>query len=78
MQISFYTQLEEFTKKYDRKLWRKLLKDRKVGEYLTNKSEMMKEDYKRLIEGGYDEAAAMEFLRLSYFDIRGDGEEYLN
>ena len=69
MQISLYTQLEEFTKKYNRKLWRELLKEKKVGEYLNNTTEMMESELNSLMEQGFREDEAMEFIRANYFIV---------
>ena len=70
MNESLYTQLEDFTKKYNRKLYKELLREKKVGEYLTNTSNMMQKELNSLMKSGYRENEAMEFIRTEYFIIK--------
>lgn len=72
MNESLYAQLENFTKKYNRKLYRELLKEKKVGEYLSNTSSMMKKELSSLMKSGYRENEAMEFIRAEYFFTKND------
>jgi len=70
MNESLYTQLENFTKKFNRKLYRNLLKEKKLGGYLTSTSTMMQKELNSLMKSGYRENEAMEFIRTEYFIIK--------
>lgn len=72
MNESLYTQLENYTKKFNRELYRELLKEKKVGEYLTNTSNMMQKELDSLKSSGYQENEAMEIIRAEYFIVSKD------
>lgn len=69
---SLYTQLENYTKKFNREFYRELLKEKKVGEYLTNTSNMMEKELDSLKSLGYQENEAMEIIRAEYFIVKKD------
>ena len=68
MSLSLYTQIEEFTKNYKKDLWKELLKEKKVQEYIDNQVDMIENELKGYLDMGYYEHEAMEIIRAEYLN----------
>jgi len=68
MSLSLYTQIKEFTKNYKKDLWKELLKEKKVQEYIDNQVDMIENELKGYLDMGYYEHEAMEIIRAEYLN----------